>query len=116
MVTLAGALLIGVALVAWTLTLGEADVSPLVGLVAFGLGWMLLGTASRPGGSPALGAVFGAVLYLALGLIWLIASSAVFRSIEAAMVLVANEPVEALGTVLIWPYDFWRLVLDRLLP
>jgi hypothetical protein len=114
MASLAGVVLIGAALVAWTFARPVPVVLPL-GLVSFGLGWILLGAGSRPGESAALGMLFAVALYLGVGVVALIVWNAVFRSVEHVIFMAMNQPLDVLTFVVTWPAQFWGLVLDRLL-
>ena len=46
------------------------NVTVVVGVALFALGWVVVGAGMRPGGSARRGAVLAAALYLALGALW----------------------------------------------
>lgn len=113
--------LVGIALAAISVVLFAVSllwptllVLPIVAIIALALGCVMVGAGTRPLGSVQLGAVPGAGLYLALGVIWVVAWNNVFRFRGNIELLAVDELTSFVVTVLVWPWQLLGTVRDLL--
>jgi len=79
---------------------------PLLGTALIASGWVLGGGALRPRGSAVRGAVLAAVLYVILGLVWVIAYNA---ALGVPLARVVTDPYVVL-IVLAWPLQIAQVL------
>lgn len=81
------------------------DLALLGGVALFVLGWVLIGGALRPRSSATRGALWAALLYLLVGLVWAITSHVGLGAFDFASLLYLRALLETLQAALAWPFE-----------
>lgn len=88
---------------------------PVAGLITLAVGSVVTGAGIRPRGSVLLGTVLGAGLYLAIGVVWVVAWNSMFRFRGHIELLAVSDPVAFVATALTWPWQLLGTIRNLLI-